>query len=248
MNEYQGELLLGHLVWWRVAGDTVSHDDAAQALGESGALPDRPIPIDVFRRITGSRAISRYTLPDGNDLELSAVAAEPPNDKMLVRHMVAKVTNEKGIVLATRKVGDAVFYRPPRGQNHKSRMRITSGGNIESEWEHPINAYVASLRQQYERGVAGSLDVQGVRRLVRNTLNELGALYLDGPYFVLDTSVLIGLRTLFDRLGQDSFIHTVPLPNEPDQRALIARAIERAVASGATVDDHIWARLEGAQS
>lgn len=233
---------LGYLLWYRVTGCELDYAAAEGLLKKDGVLPAKPVPIDVFRRITGQGTTGRYALPTFN-LELSIAVAKAPNDSMLVRHIVGTVVDGEGVTQMVRKVGDVVFHKPPRGKPSKARMRVSLEVGQE-EWQEAVAAYVKILKHRYTTGVAGTLDVQAIRRIVRNCLAGAGALYLDGPYFVLDTERLAPLRRLFELLGEDCFMHSVPLPDAQEHRGLLARGIERAVAADTAVDENIWTRLE----
>jgi glutathione S-transferase len=106
-----------------------------------------------------------------------------------------------------------------------------------------VERFAEALRSEYQRAQV-VLDPQAVRRLVRRLLAEADALYLDGPYFVLDEEQLAPLWHLFNALDHESYIHTVPMPDTLAQREFLTRGLERAVQAGNPVPDAIWARVE----
>jgi hypothetical protein len=234
---------LGHLLWWTVGEVDLDLDRLERVLDGTGVtLPTRPIPMDVFRRVTGS-AKSTVEVPDG-ELVLTLFDVDAPSEKMLVKHIVGTVYDEKRVTKVIRKAGDVAFYYPPRGKNAKARMRVAPVAPFEG-WAGPVRAFAAQLQQAYENGVRGALDGQAVRRLIRAHLTKVKALYLDGPYYVQtlhETEAV--LRPLFGALGEDSFYHTVPLPDLDRHRKLLVRGLERAIKAGVEVDETIWELVE----
>lgn len=232
---------LGWVLLWQI-GDGNLHVPLAGLADIPGIeLPDRPIPIDVYRRVTGSSSVLRTRLEDG-ELEVRTANAESPSDKMLIRHLIATVA-ERGVAKRVERVGDAAFYKPPRGKNSKARMRVTVT-TTDPLIKQQVEAYANELRTRYSEGVTGHLDAQAVRRLVRRHLARIGALYLGGPYFVLDRDGCEALRPLFDDLGEAGMLHLFPLPDTPEERAFLVQVMERAVRAGNDVDPAIWSRLE----
>jgi hypothetical protein len=232
--------VIGYLTWTHVVGSEVTLD-AVEDLLDGVELPARPIPIDVFRRVTGTQSTSRHALDD-LEVVLSAVKAKSP-DTMVVRDLVMTVAKD-GVTQSISRVGTAVFYKPPRNDHGKARMRVETHA-VEQSFREVVANYVQGLRETYERGCAGHLDEQAVRRLVRRHLISHNALYLGGPYFTLEAEAVDALRPLFSRLSTDSVFHTVPMPDRPEDRELLARGVERALAKGQEVDERIWQRLEG---
>lgn len=211
-------MTLGHLIWWSVSGQaSITLDALDSVLADTGVpVPSRPLPIDVFRRLTGE-AKKTYPL-EIHTLEITVAKVESKTDSMLVRHMVGTVKSNAGVVQTVRKLGDVAFYKPPRGQQSKARMRVLP----DAEWPHETADFVAYLHAEYRRGVQGTVDAQGIRRVVRNYLANQGAIYLDGPYFITSDAPYEALRPLFGLLGKDSNVHVVPLPDTPEQQAWLA--------------------------
>lgn len=226
MTEY-----LGNLIWWKVVDDIgLDHHRLTELLaGTDIGVPAAPIPIDVFRRLSNVKR----TFPLSNDestrersgvLECTLATVESRNPSMLVRHMVGTVKRD-GMVRSIDRIGDVAFYKPPRGKHSKARMRIVVG----KQHQEAAQQYAGLLRETYERGVKGALDSQAVRRVVRGYLAEHGAVYLDGPYFCEQESVIQALSTLFSSIEEGgSHMHTVPLVDTPAQRAFIDRHREDA--------------------
>jgi hypothetical protein len=235
---------LGYLLWWKVGSGT-THADVEAALGSTDIpLPTRPLPHDVFRRVTGNAQLNFDV--EAGDLELTAVPVDSTSDKMLVRHIVGTVRDNRGVTQLIRKCGDVAFYYPPRGKNSKARMRVAPMVPLE-DWAQPVQDFARHLQAEYEHGIKGGLDGQAVRRLIRAHLARQGALYLDGPYFVkLDAlpSTELPLRHLFATLGKDSFMHAVPLPDEDRHREFLVRGLERAVEAGMGIDETLWKLVE----
>lgn len=211
---------LGHLLWWKVGAVNLTHADLAAALKGTGIeAPKRPIPVDVFRKMT-STTKALYTLDDGLDLECTIAKVESGSDKMLVHHLVG--TLKRGQVTEmVRKIGEIVFYKPPKGQHSKARLRVVP--QPPGRWDKEVEAFVASLRQQYDEGVKGALDGQAIRRLVRAHLARTGVVYVDGPYFFESRVQVADLEALFAALGDNSFMFDVPIMDIERNRAFLAR-------------------------
>lgn len=227
---------IGYLFWWRVGSVALTHDELEAALAPSGAkMPTRPIPVDVYRRLT------RRTWADtGLTLSLEPVKA---STKLIHHHIVATV-REAGAVQEVLKVGEATFYVPPRQQHSKARARFAT---VPSPFIEASDQFVQELRHEYDKGVKGSVDGQTVRRAIRSVLgSEHFALYLDGPYFTTTLAPVKMLQGLFDLLGEDSLLHAVPIDASPANAQLIARGLSRAVSAGTTVPEDIWAIPEEA--
>lgn len=211
---------LGHLLWWKVGAVDLTHADLAEALKDTGVeAPKRPIPVDVFRKMT-STAKAVYTLDEGLDLECTIAKVDSGNDKMLVHHLVG--TLKRGQVTEkVRKIGEIVFYKPPKGQHSKARLRVVP--QPPGRWEKEVAAFVTSLRQQYSEGIKGALDGQAIRRLVRAHLAKTGVVYVDGPYFFESRDQVAELEPLFAALGDNSFIMDIPILDNERNRAFLAR-------------------------
>lgn len=236
---------LGHLVWYTVSGNKegVEQNKILSLFKEHGIpAPKPPLPVDVFRRLTGIDGGANYDLDDERTVHLELHKVES-QQTMLVRHIVRSV-KKNGVVESIDKVGDVAFYKPPRGKPERSRMRVTPFPEGFPDWKE-IEKFADALRGEYARAL-NVLDPQAVRRLVRRMLAGCGAIYLDGPYFVLDVDQLHPLMHLFNLLDYDSYMHTVPMPDTQSQRDFLVHGLERLVEQGNAAPDAIWARLEGA--
>lgn len=209
---------LGHLIWWRVGEIELDHDTLAGLLEGTGVSgPPRPNPADVFRRVTGKEVLKSYPL-ETDTLECTLAPVESKTDSVLMRHMVGTVKNSAGVVQLVRKIGDVAFYRPPRRQPSKARLRVVPGSDL-----YPSQAedFARFVRAEYDNGVKGALDGQAIRRVVRLILAEEQAVYLGGTYFVEHLQQGEVLRALFERLGDDSFMHVVKLEDTPEHRQVV---------------------------
>ena len=211
---------LGNLTWWKIYDTDMPHQVLCSTLGDDTvSAPAQPLPVDVFRRVTGSRIKKIYALEDSANLEITLATVDARGDTLLLRHMVGTLRNKRGATVKISKLGDVAFHKPPRGHPTQWRLRVVPG----SEFPDQTADFAADLRASYDRGVKGSLDAQALRRVVRSHLSKMGATYLEGPY-LLDTKVDYSpLERLFQALGPDGFMHTVPLVDTPQQRAFIAR-------------------------
>lgn len=226
--------LLGYLMWWKIVGQVdMTFDDLAGLVADTEAVPHhRPIPADVFRRICGMTKAYPLDSPpsplgSGATLEMSLHKVDAKVSSMMARHMVATVRNDANVVQAVAKAGDLAFYKPPRGQHSKARLRVVALGGPYAE---QASDFARDIRAEYDRGVKGAVDSQAVRRVIRAYLAAQGAIYLDGPYFMKDEAQCAGLERLFSALGGGSFMHVVPLLDSPEQRAFVERYTEEASA------------------
>jgi hypothetical protein len=191
-------------------------------------MPAAPIPIDVFRRL--STVSETYDLEDERTVLLDLHTAKSQNT-MLVRHIVRTVRTD-GVVESATRVGEAAFYRPPKGKPERARMRVTV--YPEGLEDAPqIEAFGDRLRVEYRRGLE-ALDPQAVRRLVRAYLSQVGAVYMNGPYFLTELADVERLEKLLDIVGGGSTAMTIPVVDDEPRRRLIAEAR----AAGEEGSDH----------
>jgi hypothetical protein len=216
---------LGYLVWWRVGSPQVRLTDAERMMVELGfdIPPPNPIlPIDAFRRLTGE-ARNAYPLDDeGRTVTLELHNATSPHT-MVIRHIVRTVKKD-GVTESVGKVGDCAFYKPPRGQNHRARMRVTVFPEALPDVAQ-VNAFAGGLRSEYDRAL-NYLDPQATRRLVRQYLRSAGAVYLDGPYFLKQEAHAVGMERFFNWLGDGGRCHVVPVVDDPRVRQMLSAGTE----------------------
>jgi hypothetical protein len=164
--------------------------------------------------------------------------------------MVRSVYDADGLPVAHEKVGDVVFYKPPRGRPSKARVRVSalaSGPDVEE--------FARRMREEYDNAL-GAVDAQGVRRLIRAHLAAHHAIHVGGPYLLPSEVGLDSLRMFIAGLGGGSTIHSVPVVDNAEQRRFVGSAIEDAVRAGAglellesylplgVVPDTVWTLLE----
>lgn len=241
---------LGYLTWWSVGPVSLNRDEAQDLLDRheiQASLPQLVIPVDAFRRI-GSGTVQNYQFRDGYaQLRLHKAASKKT---ILVRDMVRSIFSDTGVPLEHQKVGDVVFYKPPRGRPSKARVRVTV-----QVPEPDVEEFAVRLRHEYDNALGG-VDSQAVRRLVRAHLGAHHAIHVGGPYLLPSELAIEGLRGFVESLGGGSTIHAVPVIDDAEQRRFVGRAIEDAVRAGAgpdliekylplgAVPDTVWALLE----
>ena len=243
-------MTLGYIVWWRVK-DTMLSPETAERIAEKLGIPapQRPAPIDVFRKMAG-RDHERH---DGSIRE--KVLLHPANSQrtMVVRHIVRHRYVDE-VPQSHDRVGEAVFYKPPRDKPSKARMRV-SLDEPDDDWLAP---FAAQLRADYAAGL-DAFDAQGVRRLVRAYLSKVHALYIDGVYHLRNAEDADHLMWLFGQLGGECVCYCIPLEDTEVTRTMLSDALEQAVVDGSKVDlveaylpllgavpSSLWERLEGA--
>lgn len=215
MTEY-----LGHLLWWTITETTMPYPVVHRTLLCGNiAPPARPLPVDVFRRLTGPRIKRIYPVED-HVLECTLAPVDTRGDSLMTRHMVATVKNQQGVTQAVRKIGDVAFRKPARGKPEKGRMRVVPSGDFYPE---QTQAFAAWLRAEYDRGVAGELDAQALRRLVRAHLSRIGAVWVNGLYYLDKRDSADALKPLFALLGESGFLHIAPLVDTDEQRRFVAQ-------------------------
>lgn len=183
-----------------------------EELGLDFTPPKAVLPIDAFRRLTGS-ARHEYELPDGARCTLDLHKAQA-QDTMLVRHIVRTVT-KAGVNLEIKRVGEAVFYKPARGKPQTSRMRLQVASD-----DPEVRRFVDALRPEYDKAVT-YLDDQAARRLVRSYLSSVGAVHVGGPYLLNDLAAAVKLLGLFERLGGGSRCDIIEVADTTTNRAAI---------------------------
>lgn len=246
-------MTLGYLAWWRVA-DTSLDQDTATAIADKLGIkaPSRPAPVDVFRKLAGAKFADR----EGDDVVELRLHPVESQRTMRVRHIVkhtSRASDKAGglIPVSHDRVGEAVFYKPPRARPSKARLRITLN-DPNDEW---LARYAEALRQEYNHHLV-AFDVQAVRRLVRLYLASVQALYIDGVYFLREKEHVDNLMWLFSQLGGDCRCYETMLLDNHTTRAMLGDALERAVADGSKTDlleayiplgvvpDSLWEKLE----
>lgn len=219
---------LATLVWWKVSKDaTLQHNDATMSLPDLGIPPPAAtLPQDAFRRL--GTVNTSWDWVQGQRLELSLHKAEAQRT-MMVRHIVLS-TYKKGVAIDHTRVGEAVFYKPTRGRPSQSRMRVAVNKTAASGCLPTVEEFAEGLRREY-RLAMGAIDSQGIRRIVRNHLASVGALYVDGAYIVRGPGDASPLMQLLDPLDGCS-LHHLPIYDEPGCRAMIEDALRAAVQRG----------------
>jgi hypothetical protein len=188
-------MTIGSLVWWSIPdAASLSTSALSQLVGElalNAPGVSRP-PVDTFRRLSSS-ASTAYELDDAHiTLDLRTV---PSQSTMLVRHVVRSERRD-GTLVSARRVGDFAFYKPPRDQPERARVRATPMPGDLPDREQ-IESFVKSLRVAYKDALR-TIDSQALRRTVRAFLRNADATYMDGPYFVPNEEDAERLSKLLD--------------------------------------------------
>lgn len=211
---------LGYLTWWSVGSPSVSLTEVNAIIEEldmRAPSPNPVIPVDAFRRITSS-AKKEYTRPDGAHVTLDLQPKRSQNT-MLVRAIVQTV-RINGVSVQAGAVGECAFYKPPRGQSHRGRMRVTTTPSVDPE----VEEFAEQLRQEYKVAL-NVFDPQAVRRTVRQYLAVKQAVYLGGPYFLPRLEDAQKLALFLDRVGGGSQCNIVPVIDDEERRAMLQNAV-----------------------
>lgn len=232
---------LGALVWWSVGSPNIDGRALPALLASVGidVPPPRPIvPADAFRRLTGDSKRS-YSINPGERITLDLQPAQSQKT-MLVRHIVRTVKADK-VTISADRVGECAFYKPPKGAPQRARIRITPYPSGAPDTEQ-IEQFCDELRQEYERALR-YLDPQAIRRLVRQYLTNVNAIFLGGTYFVPDEDDAMRLCELLDALGGGSKCWTTPVVDDAERRAMVTAGIEAAASEGDAPDALLQAYL-----
>jgi hypothetical protein len=225
--------VLGQLIWWTIGTPTLPAEQVKALIAEVGmeVPPPNPIvPVDAFRRMTGA-ARMEYNLDEALIVTLDLHKAKSQST-MLARHIVRTVRDQDGIVKDIKKVGDCAFYKPPRGQAERARIRVTvfpEGFEDRAQ----IEAFGESLRTGYNTALT-HFDPQALRRVVRQYLTRVHALHLSGPYFMPSTPAAERLQEFVGHLGGGSNCWIAPLVDDLPRRVMLRETIEAAAVDGET--------------
>lgn len=220
---------LGTLLWWKVGEPALTIDELREHMEQIGmgtsAAPKPLIPIDVFRRLTGpAGAEGKYKL--GGAWIRLRLERSRETDTMLTRTILRD--NDNGG--ARLEVGDFVFYKPPRGEPDRARLRVTLRDVSDLPDKRAIERFGTALKEAFAHDME-HLDSQAVRRTARRFLVEHHAIHIDGVYFVPDGERAVQLAGLLeDRVLGGSVAWTMPVYDDAFGRFFIIKAFERAVA------------------
>lgn len=200
MTEY-----LGYVTWWTVGEPTITDGELREHVMElmpEVKPPAAILPQDAFRRMTGEAGVRRYTgSDDGIVRELSLQEVSAPKS-MMSRAILLTLTKD-GRRQSVDRVGDVVFYRPPRNEHHKARIRVTAVQGLAGSERQLFDLYANGVRAEYDRALH-HLNGQAVRRIVRAYLAAIEAELLGGPYLVTSRADVERLHELLDRVGNAS--------------------------------------------
>lgn len=240
------DIVIGSIVWYTISKAKVTYPDLVEWFDELGLdssfLPNDIKPVDAYRAATGSRVRFHYDLDDGNSVELLVREVDSTSD-MVVRHIMRELRDPGKRRLSYEKVGEAIFYRPQKSQQHKVRFSV-GGGAVDTAERAKIETFVQGVEQRYHE-LAEFLQSQALRAVIRNYLVFLNALPVKqsgGVYFVSRTrqDILNSLQELVSRFdsGGDSSIHQIPLLDTGDQREMLSSALGDEVSKrcGALMD------------
>ena len=194
---------IGFLFWYSLGEHTVTMSMLRQHMQEIGmdltAAPKAILPIDVFRRLTGTRGqYATYTLDDTKSVRLGLRPARETNT--LISRAVTRTILEDGKPVDRSQVGEFVFYRPPRGEPERSRVRLTFRDIANLPDKDKVERFGTALRDEYSNG-KDHLDPQALRRVVRAYLTLRHALLIDKVYFIPDVDTVSHLHQLIDHVG-----------------------------------------------
>ncbi|MFI6603831.1 DUF6744 family protein [Nonomuraea sp. NPDC050536] len=238
---YDGKVTLDNLTTWFRELDL-----------DLSFLPQPIRPMDVFERLTGARGLkAKYYLDDpaagtdgrrrrrrsnGNAREaLLMIRNVRRDDTGIVRHLVREVRDEgsKRLDYDTR-LAVIAFERDkaPTSAVGAGALKVTPDYAAIAELPELEQARVHQLLDEltdtYRQNCA-FLTADQMRRVVRDYLDALNAIRVrasGGVYFVAQPHVTTvrALRTLVGRMGEDSGMDCIPLPNQEEMREMVIKA------------------------
>ncbi|OLT13318.1 hypothetical protein BJF79_20830 [Actinomadura sp. CNU-125] len=220
---------------------------------DSAFLPPPIRPVDAFEQITGRKAI-RLTYPldgqrpviaggkrarratDGTAHEATLMLRHVRRDsRRIVRHLVREVRDEQQARLTyDTDLAELVFARDSSGAAGPGAgsLQITPDhaaiAQLSPDERSTVHAVLAKLRESYDhRCVFFTSD--RLRALIRAYVESMDALRVrpsGGVYFVhrAHTDRLASLRELVSRMGGDSSLVRVPIPDQDEMREMIIAA------------------------
>ena len=237
---------IGQVVWYSINTGTVTLPDVAQWFDELAIparyLPNAIKPADAFRKATNLQDGYKFEYDTpwaGTGHSARILIREVSSDaQMIERHIVRENVDARGKALSYDKVGEAVFYRPPR-----TRAATPVGGervrfNVLASAVHPdeidrLQGLVADITGRYQH-LCVYLDGNAIRKIVREYTTDLNAVSIKpsgGVYFVhKDKRMLVDVVQQFvAKLDNGSTYHTLPLVDTAEQRAMLSDAFQSEV-------------------
>ncbi len=220
-------MLLGNVLLYEISGHRRRADlrADAQRLGlPATTLPHVPRAIDAFRVATSEASTSLVT-PDGV-VDYRILETET------TREYVRRAVNRQMRPTRGRRrpevepVGEAIFYRRPRSKvskvvgGEKLKFGMNRGRLTAEEIAH-LTRFFQKLYARYQE-LCVSLSPHALRTVVRETLLAWHAVQLrPGVYFVPATAPVGALCELVAGFEGRNACHVIPLPDTPQQRALV---------------------------
>jgi hypothetical protein len=216
---------LGMLSWYTVAEDLrVAHDDLKTILGNVGLaahMPRVPSDSDVFRRTCSAAQRKRVPTPDGGVFMNFLVRDPGSKDANLCRRIVRELVDASNQRLGYEEVGEVCFDRDTG--NIRTRLYPS---------KDPVaRKILAEIRRNYLRD-RGTLNGYAVRELIRRVLvnaNATNVRYPGGGVYFLSADhagTVASLEDMAEALGDDVYVHSLPLPDDRKQRDMLKKAFE----------------------
>lgn len=230
LNDYtdalraEPERWLGLVVLYSVADCTVAHADLETYLCSNGLdkhVPARPGDADVFRRTCTSAQRKRQPTSDPN-VYANVLVRDVANDKdELVKRMVIETVDGKGRRLQYSPAYDLIFDK---------RTSLIDVRHLGADRDPVADEVAMEIAREYDR-LRGTVDGACVRTVIARVLDACKATSLrkgGGSYFVArdDAETVAGLERFAACIAEAAEIHTIPLPNDPKQRAKLTVAVE----------------------
>jgi hypothetical protein len=251
--EAEGTPLLGHMVLYSIFDSNVTRDDVEGWFSELGLdaafLPPPIRDVDAFEKVTGPAGV-RVSYPldqpggrrrrrrPGQALDQVAtlmVRHVRRDGRHIVRHLVREVRDERETRLSYDvRLGECVFSRNPDPDGPAGAGTLTVAPDHGAIRELPpgeqrqVQALLAQIQSAYTRHCT-YLGADRLRAMLRSYIEHLNAVRVrptGGVYFVhrRHAGTLAGLRELVRRLGGDSHLVRVPIPDQQEMREMVIAA------------------------
>jgi hypothetical protein len=220
---------------------------------DSAFLPPPIRPVDAFEQTTGSRAL-RLSYPldgqrpltaggkrarrrtDGTACEATLMLRPVRRDRhQIVRNVVREVRDETRTRLSySPHVAECIFTydrsdaASPGAGTLQINPNYSAISKLSDDEQMTVQRVLAQLREHFERRcVYYSSD--RLRHLLRTYVEHLGSTRLlrtGRVYFVhrAHASIVAALRELTDRMGSNSHLVRVPIPDQDEMREMIIKA------------------------
>ncbi len=240
---------IGHLICYTISSGAseeplaVTRDQLRKLLVEAGIdtayLPPEGRAINAFRTAT-SPVTDTY---QRGDITVTLSIREVTGDDVVTRHVYATWRDHEGAT-KERRMANLQFFRPRRTAAGRvpgtERLRVLVDQRLKGIDRERTEALVARVKELYQIN-RDHLNAHALRAVVRAYLSNLGAVAVAGStggwYLVPPEKLtaVAAIRSVVRRCGDNCRMRVIPLPDDPDMRAMIVESVDADVAGRAAV-------------